>query len=185
MADFDLYSLRNVFTEYGVMICFNGPFSHSVIEELGIAVRKYLESNDAPKNCIADVFAVFIEQAQNLKNYTSSGPFSEPEYARYKNGTLVIAREGDRYIVSSGNFVRDEDCPALEQSLSSVRVLDKLQLKALYKERLRSASPAASGGAGLGFIDMARKASDPLAFSVRRLADGSTFFNISVSILAG
>ncbi|HUZ18009.1 MAG TPA: SiaB family protein kinase, partial [Spirochaetia bacterium] len=106
MASFDLFALRNVFEEHSIMMCFSGPFSHSVIEELGVAIKKYLLSEDAPKDRLADVFAVFVEQAQNLKNYTERSDFDGSTEANYRSGTLAIAREDERYVVSSGNLVR-------------------------------------------------------------------------------
>ncbi len=181
MAGFDLFTLREVFADQGVMICFNGPFSHSVIEELGIAVRKYLESAEAPTSRIADVFAVFIEQAQNLKNYTGRDSIAAGEPSQHRNGTLVIAREGEHYVVSSGNMVRREDVEEVIGKLNALVGLDKPALKAAYKERLRG-SGAQGRGAGLGFIDMARRAAEPLRFSVRELPGDAVFFSISAVV---
>ena len=181
MAGFDLFALREVFADQGVMICFNGPFSHSVIEELGIAVRKYLESADAPTSRVADVFAVFVEQAQNLKNYASRETLGREEAGSHRSGTLVIAREGERYVVSSGNMVRAEDIGRVVDRLKALDGLDKAALKVAYKERLRGSAEGESS-AGLGFIDMARRAAEPLRFSVRELSGDLVFFSISVLI---
>ena len=158
MSVLDLFALRNVFEDQGVMICFSGPFSHSVIEDLGVAVKKYLVSDDAPKDRLADVFAVFVEQAQNLKNYAAREELTEPSHAVYRSGTLAIAREGDRYVVGSGNLVRDEDAAGILKSLKVLAGLDACGLKQLYKNRLRRPTGGGSS-AGLGFIDMARMAS--------------------------
>ncbi len=182
MAGFDLYELRNVFTDQGILICFNGHFSHSVIEELGVAVRKYLASDEAPKDRIADVFAVFIEQAQNLKNYTAEDGVFQHADALYRTGTLAIARNDASYTVSCGNHVRNEDMPGLTTRLEELRELDKTQLRKLYKTRLRAPEQPESGGAGLGLIDMARKASQPPDYSMKDLGDGTHFFHISVTI---
>jgi hypothetical protein len=182
MAGFDLYELRNVFTNQGILICFNGQFSHSVIEELGVAVRKYLASDEAPKDRIADVFAVFVEQAQNLKNYTAEDGVFKDADAAYRTGTLAIARGAGSYTVSCGNHVRNEDIPQLTGRLDEVRGLDKTELRKLYKRRLRAPETTDSGGAGLGIIDMARKASQAPDYSLKDLGDGTHFFHISVTI---
>ncbi len=179
MAGFDLLGLREIFADHGVMICFNGPFSHSVIEELGVAVRKYLESSEAPMSRVGDVFAVFVEQAQNLKNYTSRESVASAEASAYRNGTLVIAKEGERYVVSSGNMVRKADAAGILERLERISRLDKAGLKAAYKEQLRSASEK---GAGLGFIDMARRATEPIRYSFGNQPGDFTFFSVSVLI---
>ncbi len=181
MGSFDIASLRNLFEEQGVMICFNGPFSHSVIEQLGDAVRNYLQSANAPRDSVADVFSVFIEQAQNLKNYAASTSLGADEYSPERNGTLAIAREEDHYIVSSGNLIRKEDAPPLRQRLDEIASADADELKKMYKKRLRE--PVAEGdGPGLGLIFMARKSPEPLRYSITEHTNGTAFFTIGVVI---
>ncbi|MFW5694910.1 MAG: SiaB family protein kinase [Alkalispirochaeta sp.] len=173
MKPFDLYSLRTTFEEQGVMICFNGPFSHSVIEQLGEAVKKHLQSSETPRNRVTDVFSVFVEQAQNLKNYTA---------ARLDGiGTLAIARDADRYLVSSGNMILSEDGPALRSRLDKIIAADADTLKTMYKTRLRQPLEAGAG-AGLGFITMARTATDPIEYSILDSVGAHDFFTITVTI---
>ncbi|MCX7634612.1 MAG: hypothetical protein N2Z74_02575, partial [Syntrophales bacterium] len=64
MPIYDLRKLRDEFTAQGIMICFNGPFSQSIIAEIGKAVRRYLEGEELNKGIIMDVFAVYIELSQ-------------------------------------------------------------------------------------------------------------------------
>jgi hypothetical protein len=61
--------------------------------------------------------------------------------------------------------------------------LDKTALKAAYKEQLRKPRDAdASSGAGLGLIDIARKASEPLSASLTSHSDGRAFFSLRAVI---
>ena len=46
---------------------------------------------------------------------------------------------------------------ALEKSLVDLSMKDATELRKMYKERLRSGPPEGSKGAGLGFIEMARR----------------------------
>jgi hypothetical protein len=155
------------------MICFNGPFSHSVIEQLGEAVKKHLQSSETPRDRVTDVFSVFVEQAQNLKNYTTS---------RLDGiGTLAIARNGESYVVSSGNLIRPEDAADLHARLGELIAADSATLKSMYKTQLRR--PIEEGaGAGLGLITMARKASEPIEYSIMDSVGVNAFFTITVTI---
>ncbi|HKK48558.1 MAG TPA: SiaB family protein kinase [Alkalispirochaeta sp.] len=173
MRSFDLYTLRTTFESQGVMMCFNGPFSHSVIEQLGDAVKNHLRSSDAPRSRVTDVFSVFVEQAQNLKNYTT---------ARLDGiGTLAIARDGERYVVSSGNMILPEDKPQLQSRLDEIVSADADTLKLMYKTRLRE--PLQDGaGAGLGLLTMARTATDPIEYSILDSTGNYNFFTITVTI---
>jgi hypothetical protein len=152
-----------------------------VIEQLGEAVKKHLQSDEAPRDRIKDVFAVFIEQAQNLKNYTSREDIELPGEKSARAGTLIIARNEENYIISSGNMVRNDDIATLREYLDPLIDADKDSLKKMYKKRLRE--PLKEGeGAGLGFISMARKASEPLHYSIKEQDSSTSFFTIEIVI---
>lgn len=68
MHKISLLSLHRQFEDANIQICFNGPLSHSIIEELGLAVRRYLE-NETPgseKNdgCIFGLYRADSECAE-------------------------------------------------------------------------------------------------------------------------
>ncbi len=177
-----LYDLRKRLSEQGILISFNGPFSHSIIEELGKAVKHYLEMEEVRKTALMDVFSVYIEATQNVRNYGARADLEEATRTKVGSGIIVIARSEDRYIVSSGNLVRAEDGAELSQRLEELRGMDKAQLKARYKEQMRKEIPPGAQGAGLGLIDMARKASEPLAYDLVPDGDGFAFFTLRVTI---
>ncbi|MDR3671833.1 MAG: SiaB family protein kinase [Holophaga sp.] len=178
----NLHELRHTLTSQGALICFNGPFSHSIIEELGKAVRKYLEAEEMQKSDLMDVFSVYIEATQNVSNYANREERQEQERTRLNAGIIVIGREGDRYAVLSGNLVHPEDGEALRQRLDRLAALDKAGLKALYKEQMRNKLGPGSSGAGLGLIDMARKAKAPLEYALVPEQEGLTFFSLKVLV---
>jgi len=60
--------------------------------------------------------------------------------------------------------------------------MDKDELKIYYKERRRADREGDSKGAGIGFIEMARKSSQPLEFSFQKIDDKHSFFTIKITI---
>ena len=176
----DLYGLRKSFIDGEVLICFNGPFSHSIIEEIGIAVRRYLETETTSRSAVSDVFAVFVELAQNVQSYTGRLKERKDEPG-LDAGTLAIGRRGDGYAVSAGNMMNQADVAGLSAQLETLRSMDKPALKALYKEKLRRPR-LPDGGAGLGLIDVARRANQPLSWSFREIDDRYRFFSLSVIV---
>jgi hypothetical protein len=176
----DLDHIRQFLADEGIVMCFNGPFRHSIVEELGRAVRRHLEAEAVTKPALADVFTVFIEAAQNVSNYANHQAWDETERARVQCGVLVIGRDGDRYRVRCGNFIHPRDGELLLAKLDALAGLDAAGLKALYKERLHGAPPGA--GAGLGLIRMARTASQPLAYAMAPGQAGLAFFSLTVTL---
>jgi hypothetical protein len=180
MKDFDLVRLKDELGERGILMSFSGPFSHSIIEELGKAVRNHLENAQVSRTAMMDVFAVYIEQAQNVGNYLRRWE-PEPNGARIAHsGIVVIARDGERYVVSSGNLIAPEDVAPLTARLEQLRALDKAALKVLHKEKLREPL-SETGGGGLGLIEMARKAATPLQYALTTV-DQWVFFTLRVVI---
>ncbi|ALG72508.1 hypothetical protein VY88_32875 [Azospirillum thiophilum] len=177
----ELFNLQELLSRQKLLICFSGPFSHSVIEELGKAVRNHLENERIEKSAIMDVFSVYVEQAQNVRNYTASRDMlGRPIPAN--SGIVVIGKDGDHYAVSSGNLVEADDVPGLSAMLERLRGLDKAGLKAAYKEQSRKPREAGASGAGLGLIDMARKATRPLDYSLRAVDERYFFFSLEVQL---
>lgn len=179
MTSIDLYALRERFNQDRALLCFNGPISRSLIEEIGNALKNYLEAEHAKPAEAMDVFAVYIEMTQNIRSYAAAQGYGEGDAA----ATVVIARNDDgRYVVQAGNRVEPEDGQALVERIRALSGLDKSQLKVLYKEQLRKPRESLTTGAGLGLIDMARKASMPISASLSQTREGQTFVSLSVVV---
>lgn len=178
MGSIDLFSLQQTYNQQRIMLCFNGPLTRSLIEEIGNALRNYMQHENATKSSAMDVFGAYIELTQNIRHYAASKGWSESE----ASATVVIARDADgRYVVSAGNIVDGADGPGLEERVRKLAAMDKAALKAEYKEQLRKPrEDGATSGAGLGLLDLARKASEPLGCSLRTLDDGRAFFSMRV-----
>jgi hypothetical protein len=177
----NLLDLQRSLQKNGVLITFSGRFTQEIIEELGDAVRKYMET-EATQHKTHDVFAVFIEQTQNAKNYASSQ--SEFAYGERiaNSGIVAIGKDEEGYFVSSGNMLANDDVGSLKEKLTMIASLDKVGLKKLYKEQMKKTLDSESTGAGLGFIDMARRASGQLKYSIQDIDGQVSFFTLKVQV---
>ena len=178
MGLIDLFSLQQTYNQQRIMLCFNGPLTRSLIEEIGNALRNYMERENATASSAMDVFGAYIELTQNIRHYAARKGWDEAE----ASATVVIARDAEgHYVVSAGNVLDAADGTELEVRVRKLASMDKAQLKAEYKEQLRKPrEEGAATGAGLGLIDLARKASEPLSCSLRTLDDGRAFFSMRV-----
>ena len=57
METLDLLAMRESYTRQRILLCFNGPISRSLIEEIGHALRNYLHAEQAKPSEAMDVFA--------------------------------------------------------------------------------------------------------------------------------
>jgi hypothetical protein len=183
MSPDQLWQIKEELTRSGVMICFNGAFVHSIIEEIGNALRRYMESEETKKSAAMDVFAVYIEQAQNVRNYLARKRFED---ASCNNAIIVISRRNDRYVVSSGNIVDIEDVSDLTERLESVITQDQDGLRKLFREKLR-AKPSETAdqkptGAGMGLIEIARRCTGQLQYAFHDVDDRHRLFCLTAIV---
>jgi len=175
-----LASLRDFFGAERILICFNGPISRTLISEIGIALKEHIQSTRQCMSSAMDVFSVYIEMSQNIRHYAAAQGYGDTE----STATVVIAElDSGGYVVSAGNVVECVDGEALMQRVQQLASLDKISLKTLYKQQLRSPrEEGASTGAGLGLIDVARKSSAPLECSLDQVQAGKAFFTLRATI---
>lgn len=176
----DLLSMRESYQRDRVMLCFNGPISRSLIEEIGKALRNYLDTQQTAPSAAMDVFAVYIEMTQNIRHYALRQGYDD----ELASATVAVARnEQGSYQVSAGNLVEQSDGERLVATVEALAVLDKAELKQAYKQQLRQPrEEASSSGASLGLLDMARKSSRPLQASLQPLPNQRSFFSLTATI---
>lgn len=177
-----LMELQNTLKRDGILISFSGRFSQGIIEELGEAIKKHMEAEETSKTEIFNVFAVFVEQTHNIKNYAATKAGDQDYEAIANSGIVTIGKDDHGYFVCSGNLIANEDAAALIPRIDALRELDKAELKRLYKEQMKREIPPGSQGAGLGLIDIARKASQPIQYAVLRIDDTHSFFTLNVIV---
>ncbi len=176
----ELYALRTCLQDTSTLLCFNGPISRGLLEEFGNALKRYLEADQAKSAEVMDVFSVYIEITQNIRHYAIERGYDESQ----ASATVVISRTSDgHYIVSAGNLVSPEHGENLVARIQEYANLDKAQLKAAYKEQLRKPrNPERPQAAGLGLIEIARRATSPLQATLSAHHGGLAFFSLSVVI---
>lgn len=175
----DLYDLRHEFAESGVMMCFNGPFSHSIIEEIGTALRNHLAAENLAQAAVLDVFAVYIELAQNVRNYLSLREITQGEAG---SSIITIARWGSGYTVSSGNIIVNDDTEPLCKKIDEINSMTPEERKRRYREQMRCEVKSTALGAGLGLFEIAKRSSAKITYSVREVDDTHGFFSLTAFI---
>lgn len=173
----DVFVLRNTLMEQQILLCFNGPFTAGLIEEIGRALRNHMQDLEESPSSVTDVFSVYIEMTQNIRNYMVKSQIKDSNAI---SSIVVSLTEDGHYAVSAGNIVHDADGVVLSKRVAELAAMDKAQLKTLFKTQLRQPRESLQGSAGLGLIDMARKATHPLSCDLRPAAEGFSFFSLRV-----
>lgn len=180
---FNLFEFHENIKKDGIMFCYSGPISQSTVEGIGKTLRLNMEIEDAGFNVIQSVFSIFVEQMQNILNYSAENLNLKGEIDReLRAGVLVIGHEEDGFAVYCGNLVYNSDVELLKEKIEAIRLLSKEELKELYKRKRKEASDIIGNGAGLGLIEMCRKAGKPIECAFTPVDDRYSFFSMKVVI---
>lgn len=178
-----LYEFYKDLKQDGIIFCFSGPTSQSVVEGIGEALRHKMELEETSMTVSHRVFSIFVEQMQNVVNYSAERVQggAEEEY-ELRSGIVVVGKKDGRFYVISGNYIAKDAAARMTGALDRLRAMGKDELKAHYKEQRRKEPEAGSKGAGLGLIETARKASEPLVYQVARVDENYDFLSINAVI---
>jgi len=177
-----LSNIQNMLDSCGILTCFSGRFSQGLIEEIGEALKKHLENEDIPKNDISNVFRIFVELSQNIKNYVLRKEGSSESNRIACSAIICIGQLENGYFIWSGNLVENADIAHLNAIMSKVTGASKEELKQFYREQILKDVVPGQLGAGVGLIDIARRARLPLEFTLNKLDEAVSVFEISVIV---
>lgn len=180
----DIMQLRENLMREGVLFCYCGYVTEEVLSSIGDAVRDKLALENTEQQVARSLFAVFVEQVQNIIRYSAEkqeGALRE-RAVDLRHGVLAVGQGGGGYYVSCGNAISNRDVTRLGEQLAHLQTLDKKELKALHKEILKGKTPEGSKGAGVGFIDIARLATRGVEYDFMELDSELSYFVLRANL---
>ena len=181
----DLYQLRDTLGASDTLFAYSGYMTEDIRLAVGETLKRQLEMDEADTTTLRSVFAIFVEQMQNVIRYSADqaeGEAMSGASTPLSSGILTIGREDGRYVVLSGNLVLREDAARVAGHVGELGQMDKAALKAFYKEKLRAGPDETSKGAGIGLIEIARRATEPLEHDVHDVDEKQAFFALKATI---
>ena len=177
------YTIRNNLHDFGVIFAYSGYVTEPILTGLAEALKIKLLIDAADKTTMRNVFGIFVEQMQNIIRYSAetTTPDHRPD-TELRYGVMAIGNEKGKYFVICGNKIKQEDVARLREKLTEIRRLDKDGLKTLYQEKMKEPTDPNSKGAGLGFIDIARRSSRVIDFDFLEIDDQHAFFCLKACV---
>jgi hypothetical protein len=156
--------------ERRVIFYYVGYFSQNIVAAMAEAVKLQLEISGVEGPTRRKLFSSFIEMAQNIIHYSSDALTPQSQIEReLRHGSVCISERNGHYLLLCANPVDVQVAEGLRERLETLRNMTLDEIKQAYKQSLRSEAPEDSKGAGLGFLTMARDASEPLEFALESL----------------
>lgn len=177
----DFRTLKDMIEAKNVIFCYNGYLSQEIIVAVSSMIKGKLSSDETKMGISQKVLYMFVEQAQNITRY-SPDQIQNPDQASMSYGSVAIGTEGDKFYIMCSNRIEKTKVAALKEKLDLISSMNPDELKALYKEKMRSEAEEGSKGASVGFIEMARKSSEPIEFDFLEDDETYDYFTLKVVI---
>lgn len=138
---------------------FNGDVSDDITDGIIRLTEFNVNNFEALAKMNRRISFIMVECFQNVVRHGKK----ESLDAEKSGGLFSARRMGDANYVSSINLIEMSEVELLREKLNQLNTIEKDKLKALYLEVLNNEELSAKGGAGLGLIQLARKAGQPIS----------------------
>jgi predicted methyltransferase len=163
-----------------VNLVYEGEITHQITKAFTSLTESKMLREEEPNTVQKKVFHVMVECLQNISKHASQPEIATDE--KEGKGIFMISKGESEYLVTTGNTIPTEKIDGLRFMLENINSLDKEGLKKLYKQQIREGRLSEKGGAGLGFIDIAKKTGRPLEYHFLTLDKDESFFVLTSSI---
>ncbi|UII29332.1 SiaB family protein kinase [Fulvivirga maritima] len=164
-----IFDLHQTMLDHHLILVYEGEFTQEITKSVLAMAERNMDSSGEESSTKRKVFNVMVECLQNIVKHAD-------EVDHNHAAVFMIGKHENEYIIISGNPIRRENVASLKEKLEHINSLDKDGLKGLYKDIIKSTEISDKGGAGLGFVDMARKSGQKLDFDFLEMEDGNSFF---------
>jgi hypothetical protein len=167
-------SIHNVYDVYRSMcdnnlsIIYEGYFDQEITKSVLSLVEKNISGNEVDELTKKRIFNIIVEVLQNICKHQTSVD-DDP-------AIFIVGKQDENFTIISGNNLLASKEDRLKLMLDNINNKDKDSLKALYKEAKLNSVISDVGGAGLGFIDIARKSGNKLIYSIKKVNEEKSFF---------
>ncbi len=164
--------------EENIILHYYGKVHHEIIKALLYTLESYFNQSKLPRFLQKKTYNVMVECIQNIEKHAIS---IYHENFHKKGSILILNLEGNIHILSS-NFINEEQKNILLKKQLEIKGKTKEKLRKIYKEQLISGTLSEKGGAGLGFIDIARKTNNNINFLFYPISEQLIIFTLQVII---
>jgi len=164
------------------ILSYQGPLSFSTIDWLLSEFKLAAEDHDLSFKTYKRMISIMIEALENVTKYTErvrcNGDISDPGFCP----SCQISRTADAIELMTSNPVKKTDVAPLRTRIDAVNRQNKEELKELYKSTITNGEFTSSGGAGLGFIEMAKTTGNKLEYTFESLSRDYSLYTFRVSM---
>ena len=166
-----IYEFYNIMEENNVVMIYEGEFNQDITKTVLSMTENSFQEIGIDVSIRKKIFNVMVEMLQNICKHQYN------EYSAESNALFLVGDDQDDFFIVSGNVIHNGKLDLVKSNIDKVNSLSKIELKEFYKETRLQSTISSVGGAGLGFIDMARKSGKKIEYDFKQLTLQYSFFS--------
>lgn len=163
------------------LIEYHGPLTFSVISRLLAELKVQLDSYGEKMVIYKRILIIMVEVLENINKYFESQNGQKEIICQYPVSFRLIKID-NQYLISATNVVTAKAKKIIEEKIELVNKLDNNELRELYREIISNGQFSDEGGAGLGFIELAKTSQNKLSYSFEEINDTFVYYTINLEI---
>lgn len=161
-----------------VLVSFNGVLSQEQVAKLETEVESKIIESGVPKGPLKKIFFISVETLQNMLIHGNK------DMSGKQHNFFILRKNGIKTQITSANLVEAKNISTLENQMKTINEFeDAAALKQYYMEHLENNQLSEKGGAGLGFITIAMKSGNKLAYEFNKINEDTSLFLLTSTVL--
>jgi hypothetical protein len=161
------------------ILSYQGPLTFSTIDWLLSEFKMAAQDHSLPFKAYKKMISIMIEALENVSRYSEQDPANGERIPGFSPSCQINSSTG-RIEIITRNPVKKRDVELLRRRIDHVNKHDRNELKMLYKSTIVNGEFTPQGGAGLGFIEMAKTAGSKLEYQFENLSDDYSLYTLKV-----
>jgi len=161
-----------------VIMIYEGEFSQEITKSVLSMTENSFNNENVGEPIKKKVYNIMMESLQNICKHELKNIDIEVN----SESLFMIASKPSEYNIITGNALNKNIIETIKNKIDVVNSLDAEGLKSLYKEARLNSTISEVGGAGLGFIDIARKSGNKIIYHFELLKDDIFYFTQMVTV---
>ena len=174
------YSFYKTMKDQKISLVYEGEITHQITKAFTSLTEKKMEMLEEASPTQKKVFHVMVECLQNVSKHADY--LDDEVISADGRGIFMLSRNDSDYLITTGNVLYKSKVQPIIETLEKVNGLDRDGLKLFYKQQIKEGRLSNKGGAGLGFIDIAKKTGNKLHYSFLTINDDYSFFVLTSKI---
>lgn len=161
------------------VLSYQGPLSFSTIDWLLSEFKMAAHDHDLSFKTYKKMISIMIEALENITKYSDQVHCNGEKRSGFCP-SCQISRNTSNIELVTRNPVKNEEVNPLRARIDAVNKRNKEELKELYRTTITNGEFTSKGGAGLGFIEMAKTAGNKLEYDFKNLSMGYSLYTFRV-----